>query len=266
MHCRLQSLRTAFLSLSGMFMLGCSLAMPSAAQEPNKSNARVKLERAGTKETSADTNAKSSDSGSDALASDGEEKPTAETQVAVFGGGCFWCMEAVFERVWGVDSVVSGYAGGNLANPSYEQVLTDQTGHAEVIKIEFHPELVSYEDLLMIFLKAHDPTSLNAQGPDHGTRYRSVIYVVDDAQKDAIEEVFEEVRKKRTIRGKIVTEVSPLKNFYIAEDYHQDYFAKHPELPYCEMNIRPKIGKFEKAFKSNSKVQKAKEAAKSKKP
>jgi peptide-methionine (S)-S-oxide reductase len=175
-------------------------------------------------------------------------------------------LEAVFERVWGVESVVSGYAGGNLANPTYEQVLTDQTGHAEVIKIEFHPDLVSYEDLLMIFLKSHDPTSLNAQGPDHGTRYRSVIFFADQSQKDAIEEVFAEVRKKKTIRGKIVTEVSPLNNFYMAEDYHQDYFAKHPDKPYCELNIRPKIGKFEKAFKSNSKVQKAKEAAKPKKP
>lgn len=267
MLCRLQSLRTAFLNLAGLLVLGGGLGLPSPAQEPKKSNERVKLERAGANaSTAGTTNAKSSDTGSDARASEGDEKPTADTQVAVFGGGCFWCLEAVFERVWGVESVVSGYSGGNLANPSYQQVLTDQTGHAEVIKIEFHPDLVSYEDLLMIFLKSHDPTSLNAQGPDHGTRYRSVIYFVDDAQKDAIEEVFEEVRKKKTIRGKIVTEVSPLKNFYIAEDYHQDYFAKHPELPYCEMNIRPKIGKFEKAFKSNSKVQKAKEAAKSKKP
>ena len=179
--------------------------------------------------------------------------------LAVFGGGCFWCLEAVFERVWGVNAVVSGYSGGNLPNPSYEQVLTDQTGHAEVIQIEYDPTIVSYEELLRIFFKSHDPTSLNAQGPDFGTRYRSVIFYKTKEEKADIEAVLEEFRKKKTFRGKIVTEISPLKIFYHAEDYHQDYFEKHPEKPYCEINIRPKIGKFEKGFKDNSKVQKAKE-------
>ena len=178
---------------------------------------------------------------------------------AVFGGGCFWCMEAVFERVWGVHSVISGYSGGNVPNPSYEQVLTDQTGHAEVIQIQYDPTIVTYEELLRIFFKSHDPTSLNHQGPDFGTRYRSVIFYKTKQEQAAVEAVLEEFKKKKTFRGKIVTEVSPLRVFYQAEAYHQDYFAKHPDKPYCEANIRPKIGKFEKGFKENSKLQKAKE-------
>lgn len=177
---------------------------------------------------------------------------------AVFGGGCFWCLEAVFERVWGVESVVSGYSGGALANPSYEQVLTDQTGHAEVVRVQYDPSIVSYEELLRIFFKAHDPTSLNAQGPDFGTRYRSVVFYGSQEELQAVEGLLEEYKKKRTFRGKIVTEVSPLRVFFPAEEYHQDYFAKHPEKPYCQANILPKIGKFERGFKENSKVVKLK--------
>jgi methionine-S-sulfoxide reductase len=178
---------------------------------------------------------------------------------AVFGGGCFWCMEAVFERGWGVHSVVSGYCGGNVPNPTYEQVLTDQTGHAEVIQIEYDPTIVTYDELLRIFFKSHDPTSLNHQGPDFGTRYRSVIFYKNKQEQEAIEAVLDEFKKKKTFRGKIVTELSPLRIFYPAEEYHQDYFEKHPDKPYCETNIRPKIGKFEKGFKENSKLQKTKE-------
>ncbi|MEY2612967.1 MAG: Virginiamycin lyase [Planctomycetota bacterium] len=177
---------------------------------------------------------------------------------AVFGGGCFWCLEAVFERVLGVESVVSGYSGGALANPSYEQVLTDQTGHAEVVRVQYDPSIVSYEELLRIFFKAHDPTSLNAQGPDFGTRYRSVVFYGSQEELQAVESLLEEYKKKRTFRGKIVTEVSPLRVFFPAEEYHQDYFAKHPEKPYCQANILPKIGKFERGFKENSKVVKLK--------
>ena len=177
---------------------------------------------------------------------------------AVFGGGCFWCLEAVLERVWGVESVVSGYSGGALANPSYEQVLTDQTGHAEVVRVQYDPSIVSYEELLRIFFKAHDPTSLNAQGPDFGTRYRSVVFYGSQEELQVVEGLLEEYKKKRTFRGKIVTEVSPLRVFFPAEEYHQDYFAKHPEKPYCQANILPKIGKFERGFKENSKVVKLK--------
>ena len=190
---------------------------------------------------------------------DQADQKKSENELAVFGGGCFWCMEAVFERVWGVHSVVSGYSGGHFPNPTYQQVLTDQTGHAEVIQIQYDPAVVSYEELLRIFFKSHDPTSLNAQGPDHGTRYRSVIFYRNEQEKQAIENVLEEFKKKRTFRGRIVTEVSPQKVFYQAEEYHQDYFEKHPNAPYCEINIRPKIGKFERGFKDNSKVQKEKQ-------
>lgn len=187
-----------------------------------------------------------------------------ERHYAVFGGGCFWCIEAVFERVLGVQSVESGYAGGTIPNPTYEMVSTDQTGHAEVCRIEFDPEVISYEDLVRIFFKSHDPTLLNSQGPDHGTRYRSVILYADEEQKKSIEGVLEEFRKKRTFRGRVYTEISPLQAFYRAEEYHQDYFAKHPEKPYCEINIRPKIGKFERSFKEFSKVQKDRNDKKSK--
>jgi peptide-methionine (S)-S-oxide reductase len=190
-----------------------------------------------------------------------DSKPSrteSDHQIAVFGGGCFWCIEAVFERVLGVQSVESGYAGGNVPNPTYEMVSTDQTGHAEVCRIEFDPEVISYDELLRIFFKSHDPTLLNAQGPDHGTRYRSVILYANDDQREAVNSVLEEFRKKRTFRGKIVTEVSPLREFYRAEEYHQDYFAKHPDKPYCEINIRPKVGKFERGFKEFSKLQKKK--------
>ncbi len=186
-----------------------------------------------------------------------EGAPKLET--AVFGGGCFWCIEAVFERVWGVHSVVSGYAGGNVPNPTYQVVSTDRTGHAEVCRIEYDPDIVTYEELLRIFFKSHDPTILNGQGPDHGTRYRSIVLYQNDEEKEVIAQLLEEFKDKRTFRRKVVTEVSPLNAFYVAEEYHQDYFAKHPHLPYCEMNIRPKIGKFERSFKENSKLQQSKQ-------
>jgi peptide-methionine (S)-S-oxide reductase len=196
--------------------------------------------------------------------SNAQDSGTADRQVAVFGGGCFWCIEAVFERVLGVQSVESGYAGGNVPNPNYQMVSTDQTGHAEVCRIFFDPKVISYEDLVRIFFKSHDPTLLNSQGPDHGTRYRSVILYTDEEQKKVVEEILEEFKKKRTFRGRITTEVAPLRTFYVAEEYHQDYFVKHPDQPYCEINIRPKIGKFERSFKEFSKVQKAKNDSKAK--
>lgn len=197
--------------------------------------------------------------GSSSLAQDSSPGSTAsDHQVAVFGGGCFWCIEAVFERVLGVQSVESGYAGGNVPNPTYEMVSTDQTGHAEVCRIEFDPEVISYDELLRIFFKSHDPTLLNSQGPDHGTRYRSVILYANEGQRETVNIVLEEFREKRTFKKKIVTEISPLREFYRAEEYHQDYFAKHPDKPYCEINIRPKIGKFERGFKEFSKLQKKK--------
>jgi peptide-methionine (S)-S-oxide reductase len=249
-----------------------SIAIAQDTKPPT--SGRVILERAGASAKSTDADKPSDSEKTDSTSASQNNKDEQGTsltksaknpsnlpspQFAVFGGGCFWCIEAVFERVWGVEAVVSGYSGGQNPNPSYEQVSTDQTGHAEVCQIQYDPNIVSYEELLSIFFKSHDPTLVNEQGPDHGTRYRSVIFTTDDNQKASVLRVMEELKKKRVFRGKIATEVSPLKKFYPAEDYHQDYFEKHPDQAYCEINIRPKIGKFEKGFKENSKLQKAKE-------
>lgn len=168
----------------------------------------------------------------------------ARTELATFGGGCFWCTEAVFELVDGVKSSTSGYAGGTVPDPTYEQVCTGATGHAEVIQVEFDPARVSYEKLLEMFWKAHDPTTLNRQGNDRGTQYRSVIFYHSEAQKLAAE------KSKRAAQPKfadpIVTEIVPLTKFYRAEDYHQDYYRKHPEQGYCRVVIKPKVEKFKK--------------------
>lgn len=171
-------------------------------------------------------------------------KSSAQTDTAVFGGGCFWCLDAQFKLVDGVRSVESGYAGGTTPNPTYEQVCTETTGHAEVIKVEFDPAKVSYEDLLRKFFHAHDPTTLNRQGPDVGTSYRSIILYRDENQKSIAEKVNAEVQKDWP--DPIVTEIVPLKAFYKAEDYHQDYFAKNPSQAYCRLVVAPKVKKFEK--------------------
>jgi peptide-methionine (S)-S-oxide reductase len=172
-------------------------------------------------------------------------KPAAaKTELATFGGGCFWCTEAVFELVDGVKFSTSGYAGGTVPDPTYEQVCTGATGHAEVIQVEFDPARVSYGKLLETFWKAHDPTTLNRQGNDRGTQYRSVIFYHSEAQKLAAE------KSKRAAQAKfadpIVTEIVPLTKFYRAEDYHQDYYRKHPEQGYCRVVIKPKVEKFKK--------------------
>jgi peptide-methionine (S)-S-oxide reductase len=165
-------------------------------------------------------------------------------QFAYFGGGCFWCMEAVFETVPGVTAVVSGYAGGHAVQPSYEDVCRGDTGHAEVIQIEFDPGVVTYEALLQQFWEAHDPTTLNAQGPDEGTQYRSIVLAVDAAQKAAAEQsrTAEQARRKDPITTEIVT----LAKFYEAEAYHQDYFRRHPDQAYCRAVIAPKLKKLGK--------------------
>jgi peptide-methionine (S)-S-oxide reductase len=166
------------------------------------------------------------------------------TETAVFGGGCFWCLDAQFRLVPGVEKVTSGYAGGKTPNPTYEQVCSDQTGHAEVIQVEFDPTKVSYEDLLRKFFKAHDPTTLNRQGADVGTQYRSIILYTNDAQKMTAEKVKGEVQSEWP--HPIVTEIVPLTHFYAAEDYHQDYFSKNPTQGYCRLVVAPKVEKFEK--------------------
>ena len=159
-----------------------------------------------------------------------------------FGGGCFWCIEAVFQRLHGVKSVKSGYAGGSVPNPTYEQVCSGETGHAEVIQLEFDPAKVSYDKLLEVFWAAHDPTTLNRQGADTGTQYRSAIFYENDGQKAAAEK--SKTRAKADFKDPIVTEIAPLKQFYVAEDYHQNYFnRKGARDGYCQMVIRPKLQK-----------------------
>lgn len=168
----------------------------------------------------------------------------AATETATFAGGCFWCMEAVFERLDGVKSVVSGYAGGKTVNPTYEDVCSGETGHAETIQIEFDPKKISYHDLLDIFWHAHDPTTLNRQGADTGTQYRSVIFYQNAAQKEEAEK--SKKAAAADFDAPIVTEIVPLTHFYQAEAYHQDYFRNHPNAPYCYFVIQPKLRKLHK--------------------
>jgi peptide-methionine (S)-S-oxide reductase len=169
----------------------------------------------------------------------GKQMPQLEE--ATLGAGCFWCVEAVFERLPGVQSVVAGYAGGTTPNPTYEQVCTDRTGHAEVAQITFDPSKISYEKLLEVFWEAHDPTTLNRQGADVGTQYRSVIFYHDEKQKTAAEKSKQEVQKN--FSDPIVTEIKPLTHFYKAENYHQEYFNKNSNAPYCRLVIKPKLDK-----------------------
>jgi peptide-methionine (S)-S-oxide reductase len=165
------------------------------------------------------------------------------TEQAVFGGGCFWCLEAVFERVPGVLSVTSGYAGGTTANPTYEQVCSGTTGHAEVVEIDFDPRQITYEQLLEVFWEAHDPTTIDRQGPDVGSQYRSIILYRNEAQKVAAEKSRSALNASGKYQNPVVTEIQPLKVFYKAEAYHQDYFRKHPNAPYCALVISPKLKK-----------------------
>lgn len=167
---------------------------------------------------------------------------------ATFGGGCFWCTEAVFEEVKGVQSVLSGYSGGALKNPTYEAVCTDTTGHAECVQIIYDPKICNYETLLDIHMKTHDPTTLNRQGNDVGIQYRSVIFYDGDQQKAATEAYIEKLNGSQYYGDKIVTEVVPLMTFWPAEIYHQDYFAKNPNQPYCVAVVGKKVEKFEKLF------------------
>lgn len=190
--------------------------------------------------------AQSTESSKQASSSNKEEKKKMAR--ATFGGGCFWCTEAVFQRVKGVDTVVSGYSGGTVENPTYEQVCTGATGHAEVIQITYDPEVVPFAKLLEIHWKTHDPTTLNRQGYDEGTQYRSVIFYEDDDQR-AIAEEYKGKLNREIFDGKIVTEISPLTIFYPAEKYHQNYFNQNKTARYCKGVIVPKLKKFEEIFK-----------------
>lgn len=174
-------------------------------------------------------------------------------EVATFGSGCFWCTEAIFERVKGVVSVVSGYSGGTVKNPNYDEVCTGKTGHAEATQITFDPKVVSYDELLEIFWKTHDPTTLNRQGNDVGTQYRSVIFYHNNEQKQKAEYYKNKLTEEKIWDKPIVTEITKFEKFYPAEDYHQEYYDKNPNQGYCAFVITPKVEKFEKIFKDKLK-------------
>ncbi|MGE5217448.1 MAG: peptide-methionine (S)-S-oxide reductase MsrA [Chloroflexota bacterium] len=180
-----------------------------------------------------------------------------KNSVAVFGGGCFWCTEAVFDELRGVHSVLSGYAGGATKNPTYEQVCSGRTGHAEVIQVEFDPGEISFRDLMTVFFATHDPTTLNRQGNDVGTQYRSAIFYADEGQKREAAAFIKELDEGKIFKAPIVTTLEPLVDFYPAEDYHQKFYANNPYQPYCQYMIPPKLGKLHKQFaallKSHSK-------------
>ncbi len=181
-----------------------------------------------------------------------------KTEAAVFGGGCFWCTEAVFDELHGVVSVMPGYAGGRVKNPTYEQVCGGDTGHAEVIRIEFDPSEIGFKDLLTVFFATHDPTTLNRQGNDVGTQYRSAVLYADEAQRKEAEAFINELNAAKTFSKPVVTTLEPLGQFYEAEDYHRKYFAKNPYQPYCQVMIPPKLKKLHKQFadllKSHGKI------------
>lgn len=167
---------------------------------------------------------------------------------ATFGAGCFWCVEAVFQRLKGVEKVESGYAGGHVKNPSYKEICNGNTGHAEVCQITYNPREISFKELLEVFWKTHDPTTLNRQGNDVGTQYRSVVFYHNDEQKQLAEQYKKQLDESGAFNDPVVTEISPFTNFYVAEDYHQNYYNEHGGQPYCTIVITPKLEKFKSAF------------------
>ena len=179
--------------------------------------------------------------------------PVSNLQKATLGSGCFWCSEAVFSELEGVTAVEPGYSGGKVANPSYEQVCTDSTGHAEVAQVTFDPKQITYKELLEVFFSTHDPTTLNRQGADEGTQYRSVIFYNDESQMVAANDIIKELTQERVFKSPIVTEVVPLKAFYPAEDYHREYYRRNPSQPYCQVVIAPKLSKFRAHFQAKLK-------------
>jgi peptide-methionine (S)-S-oxide reductase len=179
---------------------------------------------------------------------------STQLETATFGAGCFWCVEAVFQELEGVEKVVSGYAGGSAENPTYQQVCSGTTGHAEVAQITYDPEVISYQELLDVFWRTHDPTTLNRQGADVGPQYRSVIFYHNEEQKTLAEKSKQETDASDLWPNPIVTEIQPLPKFYPAEDYHQNYSRQNPYQPYCQMVISPKMSKFRKEFQNRLKA------------
>ncbi len=182
-----------------------------------------------------------------------QTKKTSNLETITVGGGCYWCVEAVYENLDGVKSVVSGFSGGNVANPTYEEVCTGETGHAEVVQITYDKNVTDINEIFKVFFTVHDPTTLNRQGADVGTQYRSVIFYKNDEQRKAAQSIIAELNKAKVYSSPIVTKVEPFKKFYKAEDYHQNYYANNKSQPYCKMVIQPKIEKFEKVFKDKLK-------------
>jgi peptide-methionine (S)-S-oxide reductase len=177
-----------------------------------------------------------------------EQNPAETKKTATLGGGCFWCLQPLFEGLSGVDAVEVGYSGGSVANPTYQQVCTGTTGHAEVIQVVFSPEIISYQEILEIFLTIHDPTTRNRQGADVGTQYRSIIFFHDDEQKQTAERVIQEFTSLKIWNAPIVTEVVPFQAFYRAEEYHHNYYRDNPEQGYCRAVIEPKVLKFRSKY------------------
>ncbi len=178
---------------------------------------------------------------------------TQHTETATLGAGCFWCVEAIFDQLKGVENVQSGYSGGNIKNPSYKEVCTGRTEHAEVVQITYNPEIISFEDILEVFWTVHDPTTLNRQGADVGTQYRSAIFYHNEKQKEIAEAYIKQLNELKTFENPIVTEVTKFENFYPAKDYHEDYYKRNGDQPYCRMVIRPKVRKFQKLFNTKLK-------------
>jgi peptide-methionine (S)-S-oxide reductase len=212
------------------FLFLCCMVVVSCAQSDKKQKKNMDKESATT-------------------ALDENNVSTAGTEVATFATGCFWCTEAVMESLDGVKKVVSGYSGGFVSNPSYKDVCTGSTGHAECVEVTYDPKVITYADLLEAFFRSHDPTSLNRQGNDVGTQYRSAIFYHNDEQKNLAEQAKAELDKSGAYSKPIVTEISKAQKFYIAEEYHQNYFANNPDQGYCAFVIAPKLDKFKKVFK-----------------
>ncbi len=233
------TLRVFAASLGILLILG--LTDGTRAQEAETQSDRTPNTNANA---NADTPQDQPSTSADAPADEKDAKPKkVRLEKATFGGGCFWCLEAVYEMVPGVKSVVSGYAGGTVPNPTYEMVHTGLTGHAEVVQITYDAEIVPYEDLLEIFWACHDPTTLNRQGPDVGTQYRSIIFFHDDTQKQAALKSYKALTAAHVFARPIVTQLAPLTKFYPAERYHQNYYRNNRNAPYCQMTIRPKLVK-----------------------
>ncbi|MBK7964654.1 MAG: peptide-methionine (S)-S-oxide reductase MsrA [Bacteroidetes bacterium] len=193
-------------------------------------------------------NSPSTPSETNPMESSTEKNVNMDLDTAIFGAGCFWCVEAIFQQLEGVEKVASGYSGGARANPSYDQVCSGATGHAEVIQVIYDPAKISFVDLLEVFWGVHDPTTLNRQGADVGTQYRSVIFYTSEEQKKLAEEYKLKLNASGAFPQPVVTEISPLKEFYVAENYHQNYFNENGNQPYCSLVIRPKLEKFKKVF------------------